>query len=412
MIPGLVNIHCHADVEAGGRLIADCGRRDFFQAGFLNYNAAPQGVKNLPARQDPWIGGRFALVELLRNGCTTVVDIGVAAEEHAADRRRAGDARVPRARPTSPYDYRVRRARRALYELDEEAGLRGARPGQGLHPQAPAARTADASRGCCSPSRSTRAARRCCGRPARRPTSWAWASRSTPARTSSSSTRSCAATPDADRVPGRHGPARPRRHRRPLHHQLRAPPGRAARRARPRDPGARPAPRWPTARWCSPGAATRWSRSTASARPASTWGSAPTPTRATSSARCAGRRCSARSSSTTSRWPPRPTSSPPPRSAGPAALRRDDLGRLAPGAKADIVLIDMRKLPHRPLPRSDQGPRAVRHGRRRQPRHRGRAHGGGGRPRRRGRRGRSCWPTPSARPSACGPRSPSGTGRS
>jgi 5-methylthioadenosine/S-adenosylhomocysteine deaminase len=83
VIPGLVNIHCHADVEAGGRLVADCGRRDFFHAGFLNYNAAPPGVKNLPARQDPWIGGRFALVELLRNGCTTVVEIGASAEEHA-----------------------------------------------------------------------------------------------------------------------------------------------------------------------------------------------------------------------------------------------------------------------------------------------------------------------------------------
>ena len=37
VIPGLINIHCHADVEAGGRLVVDCGRRDFFQAGFLNY---------------------------------------------------------------------------------------------------------------------------------------------------------------------------------------------------------------------------------------------------------------------------------------------------------------------------------------------------------------------------------------
>ena len=27
VIPGLVNIHCHADVEAGGRLIADVGRQ-------------------------------------------------------------------------------------------------------------------------------------------------------------------------------------------------------------------------------------------------------------------------------------------------------------------------------------------------------------------------------------------------
>ena len=83
VIPGLVNIHCHADVEAGGRLIADIGRRDFFHTGFLNYYSAKKGVKPLGPRQDPDIGGRFALAEMLRNGCTTVVDIVATAESHA-----------------------------------------------------------------------------------------------------------------------------------------------------------------------------------------------------------------------------------------------------------------------------------------------------------------------------------------
>src|SRR6266480_5031967 len=66
VIPGLVNIHCHADVEAGGRLIADIGRRDFFHTGFLNYYSAKKGAKPLGPRQDPDIGGRFALAEMLR----------------------------------------------------------------------------------------------------------------------------------------------------------------------------------------------------------------------------------------------------------------------------------------------------------------------------------------------------------
>ena len=51
VIPGLVNIHCHADVEAGGRLVADVGRRDYFHTGFLNYFAARKGVKALGARR-------------------------------------------------------------------------------------------------------------------------------------------------------------------------------------------------------------------------------------------------------------------------------------------------------------------------------------------------------------------------
>ena len=123
VIPGLVNIHCHADVEAGGRLMADCGRPDFFHAGFLNYNAAPPGVKNLPARQDPWVGGRFALVEMLRNGCTTVVEIGTAAEEHAAIAAELG-IRAYLSPAYKSHDYRFDEHGALRYELDEEAGLR------------------------------------------------------------------------------------------------------------------------------------------------------------------------------------------------------------------------------------------------------------------------------------------------
>src|SRR5262249_58150952 len=78
VMPGFVNIHCHADTEAGGRLIADAGRRDFLHTGFLNYQAARDRVPGLAARYDRDIGGRFALVELLRHGCTTVVEMGAA----------------------------------------------------------------------------------------------------------------------------------------------------------------------------------------------------------------------------------------------------------------------------------------------------------------------------------------------
>jgi cytosine/adenosine deaminase-related metal-dependent hydrolase len=123
VIPGLVNIHCHADVEAGGRLMADCGRRDFFHAGFLNYNAAPPGVKNLPARQDPWIGGRFALVEMLRNGCTTVVEIGMAAEEHATIAGELG-LRAYLSPAYKSHDYRFGEHGELRYEAHEDAGLR------------------------------------------------------------------------------------------------------------------------------------------------------------------------------------------------------------------------------------------------------------------------------------------------
>ena len=124
VIPGLVNIHCHADVEAGGRLIADVGRRDYFHTGFLNYYGARAGAKSLGPRQDPEVGGRFAMAEMLRNGCTTVVDIGVAAESHA---RIAGELGL-RAYLSPAYksaDYVVDSAGRLSYEEHEAEGMAG-----------------------------------------------------------------------------------------------------------------------------------------------------------------------------------------------------------------------------------------------------------------------------------------------
>ncbi len=50
VIPGLVNIHCHAGVEAGGRMMADAGRRDTFHAGFLDYTGRPDATLT-PASQ-------------------------------------------------------------------------------------------------------------------------------------------------------------------------------------------------------------------------------------------------------------------------------------------------------------------------------------------------------------------------
>jgi cytosine/adenosine deaminase-related metal-dependent hydrolase len=124
VIPGFVNIHCHADTEAGGRLIADVGRRDYFHTGFLNYYGARKGAKSLGPRQDPEIGGRFAMAEMLRNGCTTVVDIGVAAESHA---RIAGELGL-RAYLSPAYksaEYAVDGDGRLSYEEHEAEGMAG-----------------------------------------------------------------------------------------------------------------------------------------------------------------------------------------------------------------------------------------------------------------------------------------------
>jgi cytosine/adenosine deaminase-related metal-dependent hydrolase len=191
VIPGLVNLHCHATTEASGRLIADVGRRDFFHTGFLNYQSAPPGIAPLGARENLEIGNRFALVELLKNGCTTIVELGAVDEQTVAFAGRIGIRAYlsPGYRSAS---YRIGPAGQLTYEWDEDAGWRGLerRRSSAL---TTAHTTAEFS-GCCTRSRSTPAAPSCSALRARPPTSWAWESRRTSGRTWSSSTRCSAAT--------------------------------------------------------------------------------------------------------------------------------------------------------------------------------------------------------------------------
>ena len=77
VIPGLINLHCHVGAHAGDRMVLDGGRRDLFRSRFLNYCSA-KGV-NGPTIHDfetPEAGIRFSLASLLKCGATTVVDMG------------------------------------------------------------------------------------------------------------------------------------------------------------------------------------------------------------------------------------------------------------------------------------------------------------------------------------------------
>jgi YD repeat-containing protein len=77
IIPGLISTHAHADADVGGRMIVDAGRRDLLRSGFFNYEPPTHGgTVSLFANEDPVASIRFGLACLVRNGATTIVELG------------------------------------------------------------------------------------------------------------------------------------------------------------------------------------------------------------------------------------------------------------------------------------------------------------------------------------------------
>jgi 5-methylthioadenosine/S-adenosylhomocysteine deaminase len=72
--PGFVNIHSHSGSHVGTKLIADFGRPELFGCGYLNYSTPGSGQQAVA--EDPVVGARCYVWELLRNGTTTALDVG------------------------------------------------------------------------------------------------------------------------------------------------------------------------------------------------------------------------------------------------------------------------------------------------------------------------------------------------
>jgi len=86
IMPGFVSTHAHICSHAGDRITLDAGRRDLFNCGFLNY--LPHKSKGGPTffeYEDPIPGIKHALAELIRHGVTTVVELGGEVGGHTAD---------------------------------------------------------------------------------------------------------------------------------------------------------------------------------------------------------------------------------------------------------------------------------------------------------------------------------------
>jgi cytosine/adenosine deaminase-related metal-dependent hydrolase len=77
VIPGLISCHTHLRGNEGYRMVVDGGRRDFLRNGFVNYagRRADTGVTFLDPG-NPIAGMRLALANHILSGVTTLIEIG------------------------------------------------------------------------------------------------------------------------------------------------------------------------------------------------------------------------------------------------------------------------------------------------------------------------------------------------
>jgi 5-methylthioadenosine/S-adenosylhomocysteine deaminase len=85
VIPGQISTHAHVGLQEGSRLLVDGGRREFIRSGFLHFLPARRsGGPGFLAEQDARASLRFGFAALLRHGVTTVLAFAPAGDDGGA----------------------------------------------------------------------------------------------------------------------------------------------------------------------------------------------------------------------------------------------------------------------------------------------------------------------------------------
>jgi cytosine/adenosine deaminase-related metal-dependent hydrolase len=74
--PGFINCHLHAAVNAGQTVFIEPGKTDYFGSNFIGYVAPRRGAKPPRTSADARIGGTYGMWSALRAGATTILDVG------------------------------------------------------------------------------------------------------------------------------------------------------------------------------------------------------------------------------------------------------------------------------------------------------------------------------------------------
>lgn len=127
-IPGLISTHAHVAAQVTDRLVLDGGRRDFMRSGFLN--CAPRklsGGPGLGSFEDADASIAFAFAALLRHGVTTIAEAGNTADVGEIMLRHAGasGARLYYSPAFATGEYFFTDNGRLVVERDEAMGFAG-----------------------------------------------------------------------------------------------------------------------------------------------------------------------------------------------------------------------------------------------------------------------------------------------
>jgi len=80
IIPGFVNTHIHASSNVGDYFLNDPGKTDYFGSNYLTYLTPRKGARGPRGLEDFRIGGKFTLIHAMKNGSTTIQVYGGGAE--------------------------------------------------------------------------------------------------------------------------------------------------------------------------------------------------------------------------------------------------------------------------------------------------------------------------------------------
>lgn len=129
IIPGQISTHAHIGAHEGPRLLVDAGRRDFVRSGFLHFLPARRsGGPGFLAPQDSRASLRYGFATLLRHGVTTVLAFGPAGPDGGETMLAAAEEfgiRLYWSPLISGGRYWLGDDGRVEREIDEKAGLVG-----------------------------------------------------------------------------------------------------------------------------------------------------------------------------------------------------------------------------------------------------------------------------------------------